>query len=375
MHDDRLDRYARLLVEYCLEIKPERQVLISAPPVAEPLVERVAMWVARRESYALIRLQPVSAATAWAREAPMRLLAMLPPAERKLLDQIDAHIRILAHDEEGEIGELPAGRRRLLNQAAMPVVQRHLNAAMPWVTCHYPSDGLAMQAGLSPEQFTDLLYGAVLRDWEQERVVMERIKIRFDHVREVRIVGDGTDLTVSLQGRVGMIDDGRRNVPGGEVFYSPVEESVNGEISFAELPAIYGGQVLEGVRLVIRDGEVTEAHAVTGEEYLRQVLATDEGARRIGEFGIGCNTGITACVRNALFDEKMSGTVHLALGQGFPPLGGTNVSRIHWDLVKDLRGGGALYCDGQIVQSNGQWLTFDTDDGYRNPLTSLRHRS
>jgi aminopeptidase len=144
-------------------------------------------------------------------------------------------------------------------------------------------------------------------------------------------------------------------MPGGEVFYSPVESSANGEVAFSEFPAVYEGRELQNIRLRFVDGVVVEASADTEEGFLLEVLDRDEGARRLGELGLGCNPGITRYMRNTLFDEKINGTVHLALGQGFDFLGGTNESNVHWDIVKDLREGGRIYADGDLVLEDGDW--------------------
>ncbi len=204
-------------------------------------------------------------------------------------------------------------------------------------------------------EFEDFLYGACLLDWDAEGARMRRAADRFDAADEVRIMGAGTDLTLSLAGRRGQVDDGRTNMPGGEFFFSPVEDSASGVIAFNEFVAGFGGRDMPNVRLRFEDGVVVDASADANEDYLLQVLDSDEGARRIGELGIGCNPGITRYMRNTLFDEKIDGTVHVALGNGFPFLGGTNVSRIHWDIVKDLRSGGRIELDGELVQENGSW--------------------
>jgi aminopeptidase len=144
-------------------------------------------------------------------------------------------------------------------------------------------------------------------------------------------------------------------MPGGEVFYSPVEDSAEGVVEFAEFPAVYFGHEVTGTRLRFEGGRVVDASAKTNEDFLIQTLDTDEGARRLGEFGIGCNPGITRHMRNTLYDEKIYGTIHLAVGAGFPFVGGTNESRVHWDMVKDLRRGGRIECDGEVVQDAGAW--------------------
>ena len=171
----------------------------------------------------------------------------------------------------------------------------------------------------------------------------------------MRIVGPGTDLTLSVAGRRFDASAGKFNMPDGEVFTAPVEDSVNGVVHFAEFPAVYEGRELSGIRLEFRDGVVVDASADSEEAFLHEVLDRDAGARRLGELGVGCNPGVTRYMKNTLFDEKMDGTVHLALGQSYTDLGGVNDSVIHWDLVKDLRTDGRLEADGDVLQADGAW--------------------
>jgi aminopeptidase len=152
------------------------------------------------------------------------------------------------------------------------------------------------------------------------------------------------------------VDAGGANIPGGEFFYSPLEDSASGTIAFTEFPAVYAGREVKGIRLRFEGGKVVDASADTNEPFLIETLDQDEGARRLGELGIGCNPRITRYMRNTLFDEKIDGTVHLALGNGLPEVGGENVSQLHWDIVKDLREGGRLELDGKVVQESGKWL-------------------
>jgi aminopeptidase len=186
---------------------------------------------------------------------------------------------------------------------------------------------------------------------------MQRYADLFDRAAEVRIVGDDTDLTLGIEGRSMLVDAGGANIPGGEFFCSPVEDSATGTIAFTEFPAVYLGRELKGIRLRFEGGRVIDASAETNEEFLLETLDTDDGARRLGELGIGCNPGITRYMKNTLFDEKIDGTVHVALGKGFPFLGGSNESAVHWDIVKDLRvAGSSIELDGEIVQRDGAWL-------------------
>ena len=209
---------------------------------------------------------------------------------------------------------------------------------------------------MATEEFEDFLYGACLLDWDVERDRMQRYADRFDAAGQVRIVGAETDLTLSIAGRTMMVDAGGANMPGGEFFTSPVEDSAEGEIVFGEFPAVYGGREARGIRLRFEGGKVVDASAEASEEFLLEMLDLDEGARRLGELGIGCNPGITRHMKNTLFDEKIDGTVHLALGNGLPEVGGTNVSQLHWDIVKDMRRPGSrIELDGKVVQEDGAW--------------------
>jgi aminopeptidase len=360
MGDPRIEEYARLLVERCIDAQPGWQVLISSSPPGRPLVEAVAEALGRRGAYALLRITfddwPLPLSLAWAREAPEELVGTLAPIDRQALEQMDALIRIQAPENTRAAADLAPARLALLRQAQTPLRDRTLSLQVPWVTCQFPTAALAQDANMSLRAYEDFLYGACLLDWDAEGRKMARIAERFNAADQVRIVGHGTDLTLSLKGRHGQIDDGHFNMPGGEVFYSPVETSADGVVSFAEFPAVYGSNFAESVRLVFKGGRIAEASASAGEEFLLSTIALDEGAHWLGELGIGCNPGIRSHMKNTLFDEKIYGSIHLAIGAGFPFLGGTNTSAVHWDMVKDLRQGGQIYCDGELVQENGAWV-------------------
>ena len=184
---------------------------------------------------------------------------------------------------------------------------------------------------------------------------MNRLLERFDAADTVRIVGEDTDLTLSIAGRDGEVDEGKVNMPGGEFFFAPVEDSAEGTILF-DLPTDFEGGAVDRIRLRFSKGRAEEARAERGEETLLAALSIDDGARFVGELGIGCNEGITQPARNILFDEKMAGTIHMAMGASYPHIGGKNKSSLHWDLVKDLRDGGRIELDGEVVQENGTWL-------------------
>jgi aminopeptidase len=358
--DPRTEQYARLLVERCVDVQPGWEVLVIGSTQARPLIEEIVRAIGRRKAIPIIQLSfggmdfwPFE--TVWAETAPPELVSERSPLRVKLEDECDAWIRIGAPENTREGADLSVEHHNAIMNAARPLISRRLALEIPWVTCRYPTPALAQEAGMSLREFEDFLFGSVLLDWDTEGEKMQRIKDRFDPAEEVRIVGHGTDLRFSIAGREGGVDDGHMNMPGGEVFYCPLEDSTEGVVSFSEYPAVKEPEVVEGVRMRYEIGRVVEASATSNEEALMRALDIDEGARVLGEFGIGCNPGIQRHMKNTLFDEKIYGTIHLAIGAGIPVVGGTNKSATHWDMVKDLRNGGRIELDGEVVQENGEW--------------------
>jgi aminopeptidase len=355
--DPRIEQYARLLVEKCVDVQPGWQVLVRSQPLARPLVEEVCREIARRGAYALLRLDFTSSGVteAWLKEAPEELLKEIAPVEAHVIDNIDTFIVIIAPENTRDGADVDPERFAMVQAAFRPHAEPFFSQEKPWVGCQYPTAALSQDAGMTLAQFEDFLYGAVLIDWDALAREMQKIKERFDGAKEVRVVGEDTDVTFSLEGREGKVSAADANMPSGEVFYSPVEDTANGVVSFTEYPACYHGRDVDGVRLRFENGRAVEISSRTEEDFLKTMLSTDDGAAVLGEFGIGCNPGIQQHMRNTLFDEKIEGTVHFALGNGFPFIGGKNESAVHWDMVKDLRSGGELYVDGELVQRDGQW--------------------
>lgn len=356
MRDPRIDEYARLLVERSVAIQPGWQVSVRGTHLARPLIEAVIEQIARIGAYPMLQLSFEQIGGPFAREAPIELLRVPAPLQRQIWEEVDAFIIILAPESEREGADLSDERRSALQQMSTVMRERTMAMAAPWVIAEYPVESLARNAGMTLPEYTQFIFDAVLRDWDAEEARMRVIADVFDGAEEVRVVGPGTDLTMSLAGRTGAVEDGHVNMPGGEVFYSPVEDSAEGVIEFSEFPAVYYGQEVEGARFVFEAGRIVDATARAGEDFLIDTLDTDEGARRLGELGIGCNPGIQRFMKNTAFDEKIDGTVHLAVGNSYTFTGGTNKSAIHWDIVKDLRHAGRLYADGTLVQENGAWL-------------------
>ena len=357
LRDPRIEAYAKLLVERCLDVQPGWEVLVRSTPLARPLLEELERQIARRGAYAIMRINwsmwPID--DGWAAEAPEDLLGELSEIDTFACDRMDARITLGAPENTRAAADLPAERLALAQAAEKVFYRRSMTSEIPWVSCQYPTNALAQEAGLTLDQLTEIVFGACLLDWDAEGERMRRYADRFDAAAEIRIVGEGTDLTISLDGRHGEVDDGHKNMPGGEFFFAPVESSASGVITFSEYPAVHNGQELEGIRLEFDGGKVVAASAIRGEDILHGILDRDEGARRIGELGIGCNPGITRYMKNVLFDEKIDGSIHLALGQSYTSIGGQNTSVVHWDIVKDLRSGGRIELDGQVVQQDGAW--------------------
>ncbi|PWU17750.1 MAG: aminopeptidase [Candidatus Rokuibacteriota bacterium] len=361
MADPRLEQYAKLLVERCVDVQPGWQVLVISMPLGRPLVDEVVRQIGRRGAYALVRLgfTHPSQESVWTSEAPEELVGRLPDIDAYQYDTVDSYIVVLA-DENTRTGlGVSPERSARLGKARMQHLEPFISGEKPWVGCQLPTQAYAQDAGMTLAQFEEFLYGAVLIDWEGLAERMRAIADRFDAASQVRIVGTGTDLTLSLEGRRVEVDALGANLPGGEFFGSPVEDSAAGVIEFSEYPACYRGHVVPGVRLRFEAGRVVDASAAGDEEFLFAMLDADEGARRLGELGIGCNPGIQRHTRNTLFDEKIEGTVHVAIGHGFGFLGGTNESSVHWDMVKDLRRGGQIELDGEVAQESGRWLLDD----------------
>jgi aminopeptidase len=351
-------RYAALLVDDCLHVEPGWQVLVWGYPQARPLLEAVTQELGRRGAYPLLRLTFGGGLVYhrdWLRHAPPDAIERPAPIDAYALDHCDALLAVAAPENTRDGSDVPVERTAAVQAAYRRSTERVNASDFPWVMCWYPTPALAQDAGMPLTAFEDFLYGSVLLDWEAEHERLSRYAALFDAAEEVRVVGDGTDLRLSIAGRRMEVDAGMGNMPGGEFFGCPIESSAEGTIAFTEFPQLRDGRQLRGVRLHFSDGRVVDASADAEEDFLIQMLDTDQGARRIGELGIGCNPGIGQYMGNVYFDEKIDGSVHIALGFGFADLGGTNESAIHWDLVKDLRRGGRIELDGRIVQQDGRW--------------------
>ncbi len=349
------DAFAALLCDWCLEVRDAQQILVSSTTLAEPVIRSLHGAILSRGAWPLLRLEPTWQAEDRYAMARAAQIDSFPPLELTEAQVADAILRV---DAPANLRALAAVDPALIvraSRAREPIRE----ARRRWCGTLWPTSALAQQAGMGDREYESFIARALFLDrpdpvaaWSELSERQTRVVQSLAGTSEVRIQADGTDLRLRVDGRTWINSDGRRNMPSGEVFTGPVEDSATGTIRFT-LPSLSRGVVVEGVELRFEGGEVVEASARRGEAYLRAALETDAGARRLGELGIGTNTGIDRPTGSTLLDEKIAGTVHLALGASYPETGGRNDSALHWDLVCDLRDGGRLSADGEIVTKGG----------------------
>ena len=350
--------HARLLAAYCLDARPGQRIQVSASTLALPLVEALHRELLERGARPVLRLEYPGQQDDFYRFASDELLDNLHPADTFDMEQADATLRILTPQEALQ-GSRPERRSRHARTVA-PLGR--LRSQRRWSLSLYPTEAGARAAGLTLPEYQDFVARAMFLDlpdpvagWTQVREQQATLIERLSRADAVRIVGTETDLTLRVGGRTWANSDGKRNMPSGEVFTGPVENSAEGHIYYG-LPTIMGGRDVAGIRLEFRAGKVVAASAEVGQDVLLASLETDAGARFLGELGIGTNYGIQTPSRNILFDEKIGGTVHLALGRSYPETGGLNESALHWDMICDLRGGGQVLLDGEVFQQDGVFV-------------------
>ena len=266
------------------------------------------------------------------------------------MDWADCYIGLRGARNPAEFDGIPS-EVLALHKQAMGVISARRNSTR-WVLSRVPNESFAQQAGMPLDEMMDFYFASTLTDWNRQLEYLEQVKRLYASGTQVRITGRETDITFSTRGREYEIADGHCNMPDGEIFTSPVEDSVNGYIYF-EFPGVYAGRVIQGIRLAFENGKLTAYSSETEQAFLDAVLHMDEGACRVGEFGVGLNSGINRYCYDILYDEKIGGTIHLAMGRGYPKCGGINDSALHWDIVKDLRSGGRVYVDGRIIMEDG----------------------
>ncbi len=358
-------RFARLITDYCTQVKKGDEVLITSTIEAYPLVRELWRAVVERGAYPRLSLDDEVLNEIFYRYAPKELLERISEIDKFIMENVDVRIRILSSTHTKPFVGVDPERVRIRSKALGVLSEifrrREASGELRWVVTAYPTRALAQEAGMSPLEFEDFLFKALklhyedpAEEWRKQGEKQERIINTLSEVSELRFVDDDTDLTVRVEGRRWINDDGRKNMPGGEVFTGPHEDGVDGYVTFT-YPAVWRGIEVEGVRLEFRKGVVVKASAIKGEEYLLKVLEIDEGAKRLGELAFGLNYDIRRFTKQILFDEKIGGTIHMALGSAYLDTGGKNKSAIHWDMVKDMRKG-KVFADGELIYEKGRFI-------------------
>jgi aminopeptidase len=351
------DAFARLLCGYCLDVRPGQQVVVRSTTLAAPLLLALQRELLEREAWSLLRTALPGQDEGWWAAARDAHLDGYAPLELAEAEQLDAVLTIQAPESTTALAGIEPARMARAARARAPL--RELTLAKRWAGTLWPTPAGAQQAGMGTSEFAAFVRRAMFLDrddpaaaWAELRERQARLIERLAGARELRIEAEGTDLRLSVEGRTWVNSDGRRNMPSGEVFTGPVEDSAEGHIRFT-IPSSPRGVEVAGIELELRAGLVVGARAERGHDYLLATLDTDPGARRLGEIGIGTNPGIDRPIGAILFDEKIGGTVHLAVGRSYPETGGTNESAVHWDMICDLRRGGRLTADGELIQEDG----------------------
>jgi aminopeptidase len=366
MIDARIERWANVIVTYSLGVKPGDKVAIVGGVDAEALLRAIGQETLKAGAH------PVIIPTLRGQQADLlaygsdEQLSYISPLESFARLEADCLAIVAADSNTRSLAEIDSARQRFHRSARAELGKRYMQRAsdgeMRWSLTMFPTDAYAQDAGMSTEAFAGFLFSACKLDqpdpaaaWRELSVEQQRLIDWITPRSTIHVEGPDTDLTVETGGRVWINSDGKRNFPSGEIFTGPIETSANGHIRFS-FPVVTSGREIADIRLRFEDGLVVDASAAKDEEYLLSMLDSDPGARRLGEFAFGTNFGITQFTKQILLDEKIGGTIHMALGAGYPDSGSTNQSAIHWDMICDIRQGGTVTVDGDPFLVNGKFV-------------------
>jgi aminopeptidase len=369
--DPRVEKFAKILVEYCTRIKPGDRVLIEATTAAEPLVRAIYLKVLEAGGHPVPLVQfpdmffpqHEDLLTLHGNDAQ---LDFVPPLQKLAYDQFESRIRIHSTTNTRSQTAIDAVRAQKRGRATGIITEaqmrRGAEGAFKWVTTLYPTEAYAQDAEMSFAQYEDFVYRAVHANeddpvafWKKVEQEQSKAVKWMEGKNQVILRGPNVDLTLSVKGRKFNNSCGTHNMPDGEIYTGPVEESVNGWVRFT-YPAIYGGVAVEGAEITFSNGRVTQVKAQKNQDYLLKMVETDAGARYLGEFAIGTNFEINKFTGQILFDEKIGGSFHMALGAGYPETGSKNKSAIHWDFICDMRTDSEILVDGELFYKNGKFM-------------------
>ena len=360
-----LEKYAHLLVNYCLELQPGERVFVKSTTLAEPLVREVYKAATIAGAYAEVELEFEGRAEIFYEFANDDLLKMHPTLYTTTVKRYDAYLLIRApfdllaaakHDPSKK-----SLRRESLKEIQQTYFERTGTGSLKRTLCEYPTEAAAKMAGLSLEAYAEFIYEACLLNnpnpqakWIEIRHKQQKLVDYLNNKSTIRYKNNESDIEFKTDARIWINSDGRNNMPSGEVYTGPVEQSVNGTVFF-DFPSVFQGKRVEGIRLWVKEGMIEKWEAKEGQELLDQIFKVD-GARRFGEAAIGTNYNINKSTRNILFDEKIGGTIHMAVGQSYAQTGAKNKSSIHWDMIADMRNGGQIYADDELIYQDGEFL-------------------
>jgi aminopeptidase len=366
MADPRMVRWAKALTGYSVEVQPGQVVAIRGEQAAEPLLREIHREVIERGGHPVPWLPLPGAGATLLQHGIDAQLEYISPIERFMREEAEVVINVMAETNTRGLAGVDPARQAMYQKARRPLFERFMERAgsdeMDWTLTLYPTDAYAQDADMDTEAYTEFVLAACKLDredpvaaWIELRGEQQRLIDWLDGRKEVHLAGPEIDLTLSIEGRKWINSDGKRNFPSGEIFTGPVEDSVTGTIRFS-YPVVTAGREIDDIRLRFEGGKVVEASAEKNETYLLEQLDSDEGARYLGEFAFGTNFDIQRFTKNILFDEKIGGTVHMALGLGYPETGSKNTSAIHWDMIADLRRGGQVDVDGEPFLRDGKFV-------------------
>ena len=363
---ERLRHLADTIVGYSAAVKSGELVLLEGSVAVEPLIDELYRSVLKAGAHPVTRVE-LELTEFLLADGSDEQVEWVNPARREDIERADVRIVIEGATNTKSLSAVDPARQALVERSRAELRDRYLERALSgelrWVLSAYPTNASAQDAEMSLAEYEDFSYRAAFLDngdpvsrWRAFSEELHRVAEFLSAKEELRIVAEGTDLTLAVGGRTWIPADGHENFPDGEVFTAPHETSASGEIRFT-YPAVFRGRQVDDVRLRFEQGEVVEATAARGQDFLEEMIGVDEGARRVGEFAFGLNDAIPMFTRNILFDEKIGGTVHLALGTAYPECGGTNRSALHWDMICDLRSGSEVHADGELVYREGRFLS------------------
>jgi aminopeptidase len=363
--DPRVERLAKILVDHSAQIKPGDRVAIESTTAAEPLVRALYTTILERGGNPYLLLELTDQDEILFAVAKNEQLDATPPFRKLAYDQFESRIRIHSATNPRSLSGVDPARQRRRQKSLAPIMEaqmrRGADRSFKWVTTLFPTEGFAVEAEMSFHNYEDFVYRACHADeadpvafWKKVEAKQRKIIDRLEGHSQVSLHGPNVDLTLSIKGRKFLNGAGVNNMPDGEIYTGPVEDSVNGWVRFT-YPAIYNGVMVEGVELTFTNGRVAKAKADKNQPFLLEMCESDPGARFLGEFAIGTNYEIDHFSRNILFDEKLGGTFHMALGSGYPETGSKNKSMIHWDMICGMKDDSEILLDGEVIYKNGKF--------------------